>query len=127
MAKVTYIAFDGSARTVDVAPGFSVMEGAKKNGIAGIDADCGVRCRCGGTGRQIAGSGGTALLAGPGLVPDRRNYSFNQIAREDAPSTRGAAAGRDDRPGERRRPGGDGCLLLPCAGLAPWVWQQGQG
>jgi 2Fe-2S ferredoxin len=47
MAKITYIAFDGAAHTVDVAPGLTVMLGAKRNGIAGIDADCGGGCSCG--------------------------------------------------------------------------------
>lgn len=46
MAKVTYIEFDGSAHVVDVAKGLSVMEGAVKNMIPGIDADCGGACAC---------------------------------------------------------------------------------
>lgn len=47
MAKITYIEFDGTAHVVDVAPGISVMEGARKNKIRGIDADCGGGCSCG--------------------------------------------------------------------------------
>ena len=47
MAKITYIDFNGTARVADVAPGFSVMEGAKRNDIPGIDADCGGGCSCG--------------------------------------------------------------------------------
>lgn len=46
MAKVTYIEFDGSEHVVDVAKGLSVMEGAVKNMIPGIDADCGGACAC---------------------------------------------------------------------------------
>lgn len=46
MAKVTYIAFDGTEFVVDVASGQSVMEGAVKNGVPGIDADCGGACAC---------------------------------------------------------------------------------
>ncbi len=46
MAKITYIAHDGSERTVDVKPGLSVMEGAVKNNVPGIDADCGGACAC---------------------------------------------------------------------------------
>ena len=46
MAKITYLEFSGAAHTVDVQPGLSVMEGAKKNGIPGIDADCGGGCSC---------------------------------------------------------------------------------
>jgi 2Fe-2S ferredoxin len=47
LAKVTYIEFNGCEHLVDVAPGMSVMEGAKKYGIPGIDADCGGGCSCG--------------------------------------------------------------------------------
>ena len=46
MAKITYIEFDGTSHTVEVRPGLSVMEGAVKNGIPGIDADCGGACAC---------------------------------------------------------------------------------
>ena len=46
MAKVTYIEFNGAEHTVDVKPGNSVMEGAIKNNIPGIDADCGGACAC---------------------------------------------------------------------------------
>lgn len=46
MAKITYIEFNGEAHVVDVKPGLSVMEGAKKNNIPGIDADCGGGCSC---------------------------------------------------------------------------------
>ena len=46
MAKVTYIEFDGTEHTVDVKAGNSVMEGAIKNDVPGIDADCGGACAC---------------------------------------------------------------------------------
>jgi ferredoxin, 2Fe-2S len=47
MAKITYIEFSGTEHVVDVAPGLSVMQGAKHNAIPGIDADCGGNCACG--------------------------------------------------------------------------------
>lgn len=47
MAKITYIAFDGAERVVDVAPGLSVMEGAVRNNIAGITGECGGVMSCG--------------------------------------------------------------------------------
>lgn len=47
MARITYIEFNGREHVVDVEPGLSVMEGAKKNEIPGIDADCGGGCSCG--------------------------------------------------------------------------------
>ncbi len=46
MAKITYIEFGGTEHVVDVENGSSVMEGAVKNGIPGIDADCGGACAC---------------------------------------------------------------------------------
>ena len=46
MAKITYIEFDGTEHAVEVKPGLSVMEGAVKNGVPGIDADCGGACAC---------------------------------------------------------------------------------
>ena len=46
MAKVTYIEFNGTEHVIDVEPGMSVMQGAVKNGVKGIDADCGGACAC---------------------------------------------------------------------------------
>ena len=46
MAKITYIEHDGTPHEVDVKTGLSVMEGAVKNNIPGIDADCGGACAC---------------------------------------------------------------------------------
>lgn len=46
MAKITYIAHNGTAHVVDVAPGLTVMEGARDNNIPGIEADCGGACAC---------------------------------------------------------------------------------
>lgn len=46
MAKITYIEHDGTEHVIDVKSGLSVMEGAVKNNIPGIDADCGGACAC---------------------------------------------------------------------------------
>jgi len=46
MAKITYISFSGTETTVDVKPGLSIMEGAVKNNVRGIDGDCGGACAC---------------------------------------------------------------------------------
>ncbi len=46
MAKITYVAADGTARTLDVADGVSLMEAAVSNGVPGIDGDCGGNCAC---------------------------------------------------------------------------------
>ena len=46
MAKITYIEHDGTEHALDVKPGLTVMEGAVKNNVPGIDADCGGACAC---------------------------------------------------------------------------------
>ena len=46
MATITYVEFDGTPHQVAVESGWSVMEGAVKNGIPGIDAECGGACAC---------------------------------------------------------------------------------
>jgi 2Fe-2S ferredoxin len=46
MPKITYVDYSGTARTVDVKSGVSVMEGALHNSVPGIDANCGGACAC---------------------------------------------------------------------------------
>jgi 2Fe-2S ferredoxin len=46
MAKITYIDFGGESRTVEAENGSTVMENAIKNGIPGIEAECGGACAC---------------------------------------------------------------------------------
>ena len=46
MAKITYIEHNGTEHVIDVKNGLTVMEGAIKNNIPGIDADCGGACAC---------------------------------------------------------------------------------
>jgi ferredoxin, 2Fe-2S len=46
MAKITYVEFNGTQHVIEVEPGMSVMEGAVKNGVPGIDAECGGACAC---------------------------------------------------------------------------------
>ena len=46
MAKITYIEHDGKEHVIDVKAGLTVMEGAVKNNVPGIDADCGGACAC---------------------------------------------------------------------------------
>ena len=46
MPKITYINSSGNSKTIDVANGLSVMEGAIQNNIPGIDADCGGGMAC---------------------------------------------------------------------------------
>lgn len=46
MAKIIYVEYGGKQHVIDVANGLTVMEGARDNGIPGIDADCGGACAC---------------------------------------------------------------------------------
>ncbi|NWG46094.1 MAG: 2Fe-2S iron-sulfur cluster binding domain-containing protein [Alphaproteobacteria bacterium] len=46
MPKITYIDHAGKERTIEVPVGLTVMEGAVKNNVPGIDADCGGACAC---------------------------------------------------------------------------------
>jgi 2Fe-2S ferredoxin len=46
MPKVTFIAFHGTQRTVDVPIGTTLMRAATDNRVAGIDGDCGGNCAC---------------------------------------------------------------------------------
>jgi len=46
MIKITYIASDGPARTVEGEVGSTVMETAIRNNVPGIEAECGGACAC---------------------------------------------------------------------------------
>ncbi|MGZ3408936.1 MAG: 2Fe-2S iron-sulfur cluster-binding protein [Xanthobacteraceae bacterium] len=46
MPKITYIDNAGSVRTIDAEVGATVMETAIKNGVPGIEAECGGACAC---------------------------------------------------------------------------------
>ena len=46
MAHVTYVQSSGERRTIDVAPGVSVMEAAQQNKVPEVESDCGGACTC---------------------------------------------------------------------------------
>jgi 2Fe-2S ferredoxin len=46
LARVTFIAFDGSEMLIDAASGLSLMENAIANGVEGIEAQCGGNAYC---------------------------------------------------------------------------------
>ena len=46
MPSITFIQPDGERATIDVAVGITLMEGARHNGIVGIEAQCGGQCSC---------------------------------------------------------------------------------
>ena len=82
MAKVTYVASTGERRTIDVAPGVSVMEAGLANRIPEVETDCGGLCMCA-TCHVYVDEGWVEKLAAPskqeslmlGLVFDRRATS----------------------------------------------------
>jgi ferredoxin, 2Fe-2S len=46
MPKITYIEHGGTLHVVEVSNGMSVMEGAVRNDVPGIDGECGGACAC---------------------------------------------------------------------------------
>ena len=46
MPKVTFIEHDGTEHASEASDGCSVMEAAVRNGVPGIEADCGGACAC---------------------------------------------------------------------------------
>jgi 2Fe-2S ferredoxin len=46
MTQITFIDATGQARTVHAENGSTVMETALKNGVPGIEAECGGACAC---------------------------------------------------------------------------------
>jgi ferredoxin, 2Fe-2S len=46
MPKITFIQPDGASQTVTADVGLTVMEAAKMNDIAGVEAECGGACAC---------------------------------------------------------------------------------
>lgn len=46
MPSVRFVSHRGDESVVDIPEGWSLMEGAVKNGISGILADCGGACTC---------------------------------------------------------------------------------
>jgi len=46
MVKITFIDAEGTSRTVEAEVGSTVMENAIRNGIPGIEAECGGACAC---------------------------------------------------------------------------------
>lgn len=46
MPKITFIEPDGARVELDVPVGWTLMQGATTNGVAGIEAECGGSCAC---------------------------------------------------------------------------------
>ena len=46
MAIIKFIEHSGTEHEIDIPNGLTIMEGATKNKVPGIDADCGGACAC---------------------------------------------------------------------------------
>ena len=46
MAKINFVDHQGETRTIEVENGATVMEAAIRNGVPGIEAECGGACAC---------------------------------------------------------------------------------
>lgn len=47
MPRITYLEKNGSKHEIELPEGMSVMQGAVRNNVPGIDGDCGGECACG--------------------------------------------------------------------------------
>jgi 2Fe-2S ferredoxin len=45
-ARITFIEHDGKEHVIEIPVGWSLMEGAVRQSVPGIDADCGGACAC---------------------------------------------------------------------------------
>lgn len=82
MGRIIFIAHDGESHEAPLAEGQSLMQIATRNGVPGIDGDCGGVCACG-TCHVIVDSA-WAALTGPrgadeeqmlGMAPERQPTS----------------------------------------------------
>ena len=82
MGRVTHVEHNGATHVIDLEDGLSIMEGAVRNGVPGIDADCGGMCACATCHVHVVGEWG-AVAGGPGeqeaelldLAPERDEAS----------------------------------------------------
>jgi 2Fe-2S ferredoxin len=80
--KIVYVEANGTEHGVEVPIGWSVMEGAVRNAVPGIDADCGGACACATCHVFVDGAGD--------LTPQRSEMeaSMLEFAEEVQPNSR---------------------------------------
>ena len=76
MAKITYVEHNGTEHVVEVANGLTVMEGARDNGIPGIEADCGGACACSTCHVYVDDAWVEKLPAKDGMEEDMLDFAF---------------------------------------------------
>jgi len=77
MAKITYVEFGGKQHVVEVASGLTVMEGARDNGVPGIEADCGGACACSTCHVYVAPDWVAKLPAKDAMEEDMLDFAWN--------------------------------------------------
>ena len=76
MVKITYIDAEGTARTVEAEEGSTVMENAVRNGIPGIEAECGGACACATCHVYVAGEWREATGEPQPMEEDMLDFAF---------------------------------------------------
>ena len=76
MAKITYIEHNGRAHEIEVPTGLTVMEGARDNGVPGIEADCGGACACSTCHAMIAPEWVDRLPAKDAMEADMLDFAY---------------------------------------------------
>ena len=77
MPKITFVEHDGKEITVDAEVGMTVMEVAIKEGVPGIEAECGGACACA-TCHVYVDEAWTAATGEPSeMEEDMLDFAFN--------------------------------------------------
>jgi 2Fe-2S ferredoxin len=77
MAKITYIDTSGERHEVDAENGSTVMENAIRNGVPGIEAECGGACACA-TCHVYVDEAFTAIVGSPEpMEEDMLDFAFD--------------------------------------------------
>src|ERR1700750_1323500 len=77
MPKITYIDHAGTARTIEAEIGSTVMETAIKNGVPGIEAECGGACACSTCHVYVDEAGGDTTGARSPMEEDMLDVAFD--------------------------------------------------
>ena len=77
MAKITYVEHGGTEHVADVPDGLSVMEGALRYTVPGIDGDCGGACACATCHVYVEGDWLDKLPAMNDLERDMLDFAFD--------------------------------------------------
>ena len=77
MPSITFIDAQGTSRTVEGEAGSTVMEVAVRNGVPGIEAECGGACACA-TCHVYVDDGWAAKVGGPeSMEEDMLDFAFD--------------------------------------------------